>query len=330
MATGKNLTDVSVFSAVVHVPLATEDVDAGTVEIPFQALANRTKYAYDVVTDGLHVITCLDVEATTLHGNAGTVVGVFGAGAGNGGGVAGQGAGFGVGVNGTGGPTGIGVVGFGGSTSGVGVAGTGGSGSPGVRGTGGSGGAPGVDAIGVSNAPGITTLGNGPGAGIAATGGASGNGVTGQGGASAGTGVKAIGGAGGWGLDVGTGNATFSATAPIKTADPGAHALSSANVCKAWGIITIATTTATLVEGYGIASVAVDSDDLTINLSHAMATANYAPVASTSGTYVPEILSLGASQFKIRLVETPPGSANVQAIMNAITTTVFVHVYGRQ
>lgn len=39
---GKDLVDVDAFSAVVHVPLATEDVDAATVEVPFQSLANRT------------------------------------------------------------------------------------------------------------------------------------------------------------------------------------------------------------------------------------------------------------------------------------------------
>lgn len=47
MTTGKNLTLVSTVPANIHVPLATEDVDAGTVEIPFQSLGNYCKALED-------------------------------------------------------------------------------------------------------------------------------------------------------------------------------------------------------------------------------------------------------------------------------------------
>ena len=43
----KTLTETSVHTAAVVVPLAGENVTAASVEIPFQALANRTRYAYD-------------------------------------------------------------------------------------------------------------------------------------------------------------------------------------------------------------------------------------------------------------------------------------------
>lgn len=337
-------------------PITGENVNAENIQIVGQALANQTKHLDNVVTNGAYTITCLDVMATTLHGNAGTTAGVFGTGATNGAGVRGQGAGTGDGVQGTGGATGDGVTGAGGSTSGDGVYGTGGPVGAGVHGYGGSTSGPGVQGEGgASGQRGGDFLGGTSGDGVRGLGGGT-NGVGGRftGGATAGFGVVCLGGstngtAGaftGFGtgrgltatsastslaIEVGTGNMSLEGASPVKTADPGFDGyVCAANVCKAWGIITIATVTATLVEGYGIASVSVDATHLTINLARAMATADYAPVALTSGAYVPEMLNLGTSQFKISLVNTPTGSANVQATMNAITTTVFVHVYGRQ
>ena len=202
----------------------------------------------------------------------------------------------------------------------MGVIGTGGSGSPGIRGTGGSGGAPGVDAIGTSNAPGLTALGNGPGAGVVGTGGTGG-----------GPGLKGIAGTGGVGIECGAGNMTFTGTQPVKTADPGANNyMSATNVCKAWGIITLVSGTITLVDGYNIATVTATATDLTITFARNMATVNYAPVASFSGAYVPQIVIAGANQFAMQIINTPIGGANNQVAPNFINTTVFVHVFGRQ
>lgn len=60
MTTGKDLTLVSTIPAAIHVPLATENVDAGTVEIPFQDLGNYCQALEDgkiVIKSGV-TMTC--------------------------------------------------------------------------------------------------------------------------------------------------------------------------------------------------------------------------------------------------------------------------------
>jgi hypothetical protein len=82
MPIGKDLVDTSVFSAVVHVPQDTERVDGASVEVPFQSLANRTKFLIDEkfskhggVIDGATEITDdLDINGGALIVHAGTTV----------------------------------------------------------------------------------------------------------------------------------------------------------------------------------------------------------------------------------------------------------------
>lgn len=71
MATGKDLTEVSTFTAAVHVPKTGEDVSAATLEVPLQALTNRTRIlknradAVDVVT-GVHTDEIADLIAADV------------------------------------------------------------------------------------------------------------------------------------------------------------------------------------------------------------------------------------------------------------------------
>lgn len=76
MTTGKNLTLVSTIPANIHVPLATEDVDAGTVEIPFQALGNYCQSVHEgqiTVISG-NVITVLSGGTIDMDSGSGLVV----------------------------------------------------------------------------------------------------------------------------------------------------------------------------------------------------------------------------------------------------------------
>ena len=283
-----------------------EKVKSEQLKLVAQNLANQTKHLDNIVTDGTYTITCLDVQATSLHGNAGTVAGVVGAGASSG-----------TGVKGTGGPTGVGVTGQGGSTSGVGVVGTGGPGSAGMRGTGGSGGAVGVDAIGSSGAPGMTALGNGAGAG-----------VVGTGGASAGTGVKAIAGTGGFALEVGAGNAVFTGTQPVKTADPGANNYAcGTNIAKAWALLDIDSGTITTTDGYNAASFAFNSGNVVITFARAItnpvvhATLN-APAISSALIVSPTVVQI--NMYTVAAGVFAPLSLSSGAYIMGIT------VFGRQ
>lgn len=225
-----------------------------------------------------------------------------------------------------------------------GVEATGGAGAAGFSGIGGTGGAPGVIGVGTSNTEGVQGIGNGSGSGVKGTGGASsgsgvsgtggtanGAGVVGQGtgtgdgvvgaggsssgdggtftggttsgrgvvatGAGTGTGLAATGGSSGKGitcaagasniaaLDVGQGNAIFTGTSTASGSDPGQNNyLCGANVCKAWARIqTDGSGNASVLDGYNVStSVTVGSADITITFPRAMASANYAPTVSSA------------------------------------------------
>jgi hypothetical protein len=312
-----NGTDPGSYVSPITTPSPGAPVVANDVQIVAQVIGNQTKHINNVVSDGAYTITCLDVQATTLHGNAGTVAGVSGTGAANGAGVAGQGAGAGPGVAGQAGLTGVGVVGQGGSTSGVGVIGTGGPGSAGVRGTGGSGGAVGVDAIGTSGAHGMTSLGSSAGAGIVATGGA-----------SAGTGVKAVGGAGGLGLEVSTGNAAFTGTQPVKTADPGANNYAcGTNMAKAWALVDIDTGTITLTDGYNAASLAFNGNN--IRLTFARAITNPVVHATLNTAAISSALIVSSTVVQINMYTVTAGAID-SIDLSSGAWILGITVFGRQ
>jgi hypothetical protein len=156
--------------------------------------------------------------------------------------------------------------------------------------------------VAATNNPALTATGDGTGAGLVAQGGATAPGVSsvagasasyglvGTGGTGSATGVRAVAGlSGGWALEVATGNQTFAGTAPAKTADPGAHALSAANICRAWGKFTTdGAAGVTNNDGYNIASVSLSGGThAVITFARAIA-ANYAPqVSSGDGLSIP-------------------------------------------
>lgn len=237
-------------------------------------------------------------------------------------GVRSLGFGQGAGILATGGATGAGVKAHGGASGGAGVIGTGGSGSIGVQGIGGASGGAGVDAVGTSGAPGITALGNGAGAGIEATGGA-----------TAGPGVRAVGGANGFALEVSTGNATFTGTPPTSSANPGQHALSSANVCKAWVSISCPSGVPAILDGYNIASVAMSGvSSVDVNLTRAFPGV-YCPIVSIAGlitgaNMVPmySVATISSTKLRITFYADP----NTLKDITTISLEIYVQVMGRQ
>lgn len=75
MTTGKNLTPTSAKPATIHVPLATEDVDAATLEVPAQSLYNYAKWLEDgniTVKSGI-VLTALTGGAIEVDAGASLV-----------------------------------------------------------------------------------------------------------------------------------------------------------------------------------------------------------------------------------------------------------------
>lgn len=341
-------------------PLAGEAVTGASIQVAAQAVLNDAAFLNAVLTDGLKTITCLDVMATTLHGNAGTVAGVFGTGATNGIGVKGQGAGTGDGVLGIGGATGDGITGNGGSTSGNGVYGIGGAVGAGVRGYGGSTSGAGVSGEGAAaGARGGDFLGGTSGDGCRGLGGAT-NGVGGRftGGATAGFGVVCLGGSTngtggsftGFGtgrgatfvaasaslaIEVGTGNMALNGSSPAVTADPGFNNyVSAAHVPKAWGNINLPLNVPALIDGVNVASVAPSGTNaLTVTLVRPMANTTYAPVVSLAagitGTNIVPLHSVTINSTTVFTV-TFYSNSTTHANLTLINLAVFFTVMGRQ
>lgn len=175
----------------------------------------------------------------------------------------------------------------------VGLTITGGAGANGLTVTAGSGGAAGVASTGTGSGPGVQgTGGSGGGAGGAFTGAAGGNGLTGTG-QGAGIGVVGTGGSSGIGgyfsgnggsvaLQIAGGNAKITGTQPAATADPGENNyLCATNLCKAWAMVSLSGGTATLLDGYNIASVLrVSTTHILVTFARAFASTNYCPVAT--------------------------------------------------
>lgn len=164
------------------------------------------------------------------------------------------------GISATGGSGGAAGGSFQGGGGGVGVSATGGVAAAGGTFTGGTGGANGISATGT-----------GSGSGGVFTGGASGKGIVCDSGTAT---VVAI--------DIGTGNAQFTGAQPAATADPGMDQyLCATNIAKAWAMIQVSGGTATLLDGYNIASVAVvGTTHVLVTFARPFASVNYCPTVS--------------------------------------------------
>lgn len=236
----------------------------------------------------------------------GTGPGVAGTGgATNGPGVQAQGTGTGAGVTSAGGSSaGIGVYGAGG-TDGVGTMGQGNGIGPGIKGLGGtnntSSGTNGengsggffVGAGGSSGGRGVTAIGGASTSrsGVMGIGGSSsGTGVTGTGGASNGYGVvgngtgSGIGGSfssvSGYAVEVGTGNAHFTASNPSSSTGF-SNTLTPKNLVKAWARVSAdGAGNATVVDGFNVSGCSISTVTLTCTFATAMSDANYAPLVT--------------------------------------------------
>lgn len=71
MATGKDLTEVSTFTAAIHVPKTNEPVSAATLEVPFQAVANRTQALKDSIINTDAVNAAQQATIDTLRDDVG-------------------------------------------------------------------------------------------------------------------------------------------------------------------------------------------------------------------------------------------------------------------
>ena len=231
------------------------------------------------------------------------------------------------------GQTGIsGITATGGASGGHGVQAQGGAGGTGITATGGSlaaggvfnggaSGANGVIATATGNGAGGVFTGNRSGAGITATGGATGKGIVCDSGSST---VVAI--------DIGTGNAQFTGAQPAATADPGMDQyLCPTNILKAWAMIQVSGGTATLLDGYNIASVAVVSTThVLVTFARAFASVNYAPTVAncdnSSNQPNTDYSTRTTSTIRINWRD----DAGVSVDPSAVSLRVALHVMGRQ
>lgn len=294
---------------------AVTDIDAASVNVPLEALADMTAWlAYKVLANvAILAGGTLSTDASASSAFAGPVAFTSSVTATNSLAVPG--------IEATGGAGEAGLSGIGGTGGAPGVVGVGTSNEPGVKGTGNGTGA-GVEGDGgLSSGPGgIFTGGTANGAGVTAQGTGTGDGVVGAGGSSSGdggtftggttngrgvvatgqgtgAGVVATGGSAGKGitcaagasnvaaLDVGQGNQIFTGTSTASGVDPGFNDyLCGANVPKAWARIqTDGAGNATLLDGYNVdTSITVSATRITLTFMRAFASANYAPVVSSA------------------------------------------------
>lgn len=192
----------------------------------------------------------------------------------------------------------------------------------------------------------IAAAGHGSGDGIDATGGATGNAVTATGGVTSGAALYAS-----------TGTGAASATNPVivshmgpvnldtdiaDTANPGGGNLWRTNVCVAWANIQITAGSATLVDGFNIASVAIGAGRNAVankglivvfaqhlvnqgSNNNAFST-TYGVQPNATGV-VPTAFTVGQSYVEV-IVGLQSGSADVD-LTTLTTVTVTLQVFGR-
>lgn len=273
------------------------------------------------------------------------------------------GTGSSVGVVGNGGPT-AGAGGFftGGATNGVGVhaAGSGtadglqsyasGNGTSGVLGTGGVGGA-GVygqggssEGIGVygngglTNGTGMVGQGTGNGAGGKFFNAVNGTSAACEGHANSttGAGVLADNSGSGPALQVGTGNAKFTASNPA-VGTGFSNTVTPKNICKAWAVVQVtAGPTMSLVEGFNISGINSATNDIQLTFATAMTDAHYAVNVSDLAftTAIATLLGVterNAGSLKVGSQIFNSGSTwSVNTLPTAVGTVFSVAVYGAQ
>lgn len=146
--------------------------------------------------------------------------------------------------------------------------------------------------------------------------------------------IKCENGSGGPGIEVGAGHAKLTASNPSKTA-PFLNTLTPANVPKAWGLVTTdGSGGITLVEGFNVDSVIINTTDnfIGVILAGDIATANYAVVASrviggtdaTNGSVGPH--TLAQSSFGLSVFD----DVNAKVDPEAVPVVVQFAVFGKQ
>lgn len=283
------------------------------VPVTVSALLTATNLKVTSSLDSITVTAAsANANAITATGN-GTGKGINatgGASSGYGGNFVG-GAPNGYGIYTTGVGSGVGIFGQGGSSAGVGVIGNGGTGAPGGTFAGGTSGGGVIASGGTGNTYGLQATGQGSGNGVTATGGTTGYGVYATGGLSGVVGINNTGATSTVRQDALTalnGDLSFDGSAVPASTTSVKNRVTNKNIIKVDGAVAVSGNTATITDGFNLASVATSNqagcanNQLDITFAQAFASTSYVVTLATEGLNVcqPVIASKSTTGFSVR------------------------------